>query len=389
MKKRDIHVVNRYFHPVSAGIETALMQILTHLDHEKYSITVHTTASTFNSHNTLSPEETIDGIRVKRYRSIKLAFIPSISYNQVDVLVLTNFTLIPHVFILLNVAILKLLGLKQFQLIFFPCGGFTPDWKTISPLARSMKRIIHSLFGRPILNYCADLVLAISKWEKDELVTNGISGDRIRILPLGVEDYAFGPIDQPSVTDAAKKIVKKNTPYIVQVSRIHPIKNIETVIKALALVKQPLSYVVIGGVEQDDYLQELKALAERENISERVVFTNKLSTQDKYFLIDNSLCMVHMSRNESFGLSVYEGMSRGKIGIVGDNSALKEAIVEGRNGYLLKTSDYKGLAEKLTYLLSSKSTTERLTIEKNNKKDMQKFTWQNVAHLLESLMSSE
>lgn len=337
MKKRELHVVNRYFHPVSAGIETALIQILTHLDPEQYSVTVHTTANTFTEQNTLPREEIVHSIRVKRYHSVKRLFLPSVPYSQADILVLTNFTLVPHVFILLKTAFLKLFHAKHFQLIFFPCGGFTPDWQTISPVKRGLKKVIHDTFGRLVLNYCADHVLAISEWERTELINNGISDSRIRVLPLGVEDEAFGPIDQSDVTAATKQIVQKSTPYIVQVSRIHPIKNIETVIKALALVKKPLSYIVIGGTENDNYLQLIQSLAKRENVLDRVVFANKVPTTDKYFFIDNSLCMVHMSHNESFGLSVYEGMSRGKVCIAANNSALKEAVIDGRNGYLAFT----------------------------------------------------
>ncbi|MBI1863058.1 glycosyltransferase [Candidatus Microgenomates bacterium] len=363
----------------------ALEQILNHFDREKYAVTVHTTTNTLSHTNILSHNEQIGHVTVRRYTSPHNIFIPRVPYASAHSVIMTNFTLMPHIWVLVQVAFKKVTRTKRFGFYIFPCGGFTPNWKSMPRLQRAIKKFIHIAIGAPLIAYTADSVIAISSWEKRELSKNHIPAHAITVIPLGVEDEAFKPIDTP-VSSPIIELVKTHRPYVVQVSRIHPIKNIKTTIQALAQMNSLLSYIIVGAVEDENHLRELQDLINKLNLSNRVIFAGKLTTQEKYFVIDNSLCMVHMSYNESFGLSVYEGMSRGKICIAAHNSALEEAIKEEHNGYLFATTDSAGLASKLTELLSPNSSAVRRRIEQTNKGEMQRFTWANTANTLQKLI---
>ncbi|MEK7570862.1 MAG: glycosyltransferase family 4 protein [Patescibacteria group bacterium] len=381
-----LHVVNRYFFPVHAGIETALLQLLRHFDPKKYSITMHVSASTLSEQNILPLEDKKENILIKRYKTIKGFFLPKLSNNQMDAVCLTNFTLVPHLVIFCSIAVLKMIGMKRFKTVYFPCGGFTPDWKTFSPTKRFIKQLIHIVLGRRLINYTADSVIAISNWEKEELIKNSISPRLIHVIPLGVEDEAFLSMKTEHISQKTKDIVKKAKPYIIQVSRIHRIKNIDTTIRALSLMKNPFTYIIAGGIEDKSYFEELQTLIKEKKLTNNVIFAGRISIADKYYLIDHSIGMIHMSHNKSFGLSVYEGMSRGKICIAANNSALPEAVIDGKNGYLIETEDANTLAKKLTFLQTAKGRFETKRMEKNNKTEMKKYRWETVAANFKKLL---
>lgn len=386
MKPQNVRIVNRYYTPVKAGIEVALAQIFHYFDTRKSTITAYVSANTLSNANVLPLAETIDGVQVERYKTIAGAFLPTIPYEATDVLMLTNFTLMPHIIVFLTVAALQFMKKKHFKLVYFPCGGFTPNWHSFPRIQKTIKYTIHVLFGRILLNYSADRIIAISEWEKRQLVKNKINEKLVTVVPLAIEDYAFNSTKNAPISTAVKNIVDRHPGYILQVSRVHPIKNIETTIKALARMEHPIPYVIAGGVENAGYKEELQKLIQKNGLENMVIFAGKISTEDKYFLIDNSLCMVHMSYNEAFGLSVYEGMSRGKVCIAANNSALVEAVKNGVNGYLIGTTDDKTLAEKLTYLQQKSATSERKTIEAYNKTHMKAYTWKTTSQKIQNIM---
>lgn len=379
---KTVHIVNRYYLPVAAGIEVSLREMFRHLDPAEYAITMHVSDSTLSHANSLPPSERIENVTVHRYPAHGNAFFPRIPYRQTDVLILTNFTLIPNLPILMYTLLLKIIRAKRFKLIVFPYGGFTPAWITFSRPRRIIKKAIHALVGRLLINTAADRIIAISPWEQNELVKSGLAASRMRHVPLAVEEIAFSPIEAGRVSSTVKKITTEKKPYIVQLARIHPIKNIDTTIRALSLIKEPLSYVIAGDVEDRQYFESLQKLVKKYGLEKRVVFAGNLNSEDKYFLIDRSLCMVHMAHCESFGIAVYEGMSQGKVCIAANNTALNTAVSDGKNGYLIETNDYRALADRLAYLMSGKSASAMHTIEKTNRSEMREYTWKRSADLL-------
>jgi glycosyltransferase involved in cell wall biosynthesis len=379
MSLYKINFVNRYFFPVHAGIETMLLQMPRHFDPKKYFVTMHVSASTLSEQNILPLEAKKEHVSIKRYKTVKGLFLPKLSYNHLDALFLTNFTLVPHLFIFSSIVMRKMIGVKGFKTVFFPCGGFTPDWEIFSPTKRFIKQTIHIIIGRRLINYAADSVIAISNWEKAELIKNHIDSGLIHVIPLGVEDEAFLQFKTSKISQKTRNLVKAAKPYVIQVSRIHRIKNIDTTIRALALMKNPFTYIIAGGIEDKNYFEELQTLLREKKLTKNVIFAGRISIADKYYLIDHSVGMVHLSLNESFGLSVYEGMSRGKICIAANNSALPEAVVDGKNGYLIETEDANTLAKKLAYLQTEKGRVAMKKMEKNNKNQMKQYRWKNVA----------
>src|SRR3989344_482982 len=109
MKKLNIHVINKFFYPVTAGIETNLTEVYGRLARKGHHVTMHTSRNTLNRKNILLKNEVIGGVSVVRYEYTPYGFIPKLPAD-VDVISLHNFTISPNLFVMLWVALLKVLG---------------------------------------------------------------------------------------------------------------------------------------------------------------------------------------------------------------------------------------------------------------------------------------
>jgi len=150
-----------------------------------------------------------------------------------------------------------------------------------------------------------------------------------------------------------RQLVEQSGDYLLAIGRLAPIKNYHTVLRALALVKSPsLKLLIIGPIEDRDYLRYLEHLAKSLGLSDRLVLGGVVRGADKYYLIRHARAFLHLSRWESFCNSAYESMSQKTLTIVADNTALSSLVQDGVTGIKVKTFDYQALAKVLSSLSS-------------------------------------
>src|SRR3989338_3836763 len=123
-KKLKVDVVNRYYYPVVAGIETLLTNVYPHLACKGWDVNIHVSKNTLSQKKILKDEEEINKVKVKRYYLGLFGFSPKIDWQNTSIVNIFNFDVFPHVRILLYCLILKYLGMKKFTLILSPQGGF-------------------------------------------------------------------------------------------------------------------------------------------------------------------------------------------------------------------------------------------------------------------------
>lgn len=382
--KFRIDVINRYFYPVAAGIETCLLETYPRLLKKGWKVTIHTSKNTLNQKNYLSKTDTVRNIRVKRYPLGKFGFLPQIDWSNTDIISLNNFDIFPHFQILVYCLFLKLLGKKRFALILSPHGGFTPEWSTFSKIQTFIKRGYHYTLGVILINLVVDKIQAVSKWEKKEIISKRVEPSLISVIENGVEDEAFMDVEKKA-SNLIKRQVKSYGKYIVQVGRIHPIKNYETVLQALTKQPNDINFVIIGPIQDQNYKKYLDQLIQELNLGKRVFFTGVVRGVDKFYVLKKAQMMVHMAIWENFCNVVHEGMSQGLVCIVGDNSGLALKIRNGENGFLVKTTNYDKLAKRIAFVLDLKNKTMLDKIKENNRKDILEHSWAAVVNKIDNL----
>lgn len=390
MARKRVHVITKYFYPVAAGIETNILETYSVLA-RKWDITVHTTKDEYVSKNSLADTEELRGLTIKRYpfHSEFLGFKPDIDYKQADIVALHNFNIF-FLWFFLRTWWHRLTRVVHYKLIVTPHGGYNPEWRMFKQPLRFIKAAYHYTLGKVFLNHIVDRIRCVSEWEKLEMVKKGISAKKIFVISNGLENEAFVDVDKHA-SNKIKKYVQGLGEYIIQVGRIYPIKNYETVIRALPQVPG-IKYVIVGQVEKSkqyrDYQASLIQLASDLGVADRLVFAGVLRGVDKYYLMKHAAMMVHMAIWESYCNVVHEGLSQGLICIVADNTALPLLVKEGINGYTVGTYDHKKLAKRIEYVLKNKSSAKTRAMKKNNRNTGSDDSWHHVANKMFALYNT-
>lgn len=375
---KRVAVVVRYFWPVSGGTEMNIMETYSVLAQKNWEIEVHTSRDSLTQKNVFIPFERQRGLWIKRYAFGWFGFWPRIQWRKIDVLALHNFNILPFYLLLLYVLFLKVLGLKKFSLILVPHGGFVlynkhfPWWKRV---------VIGSLYygiGVHLINLLADGIRVVSQWEKDAVGKKGIHSHLVHVITNGTEAEAYLDVEKEASTAIREQVAHYGN-YIVQVGRIEPVKNYETVIRALKFLPDNVNYIIVGPVHDVKYKEYLNALIQKEKVSKRVIFAGVVVGIDKYYLLKHALLMVHMSRWESYGNAVHEGLSQGLVCIVSNVTGLPELVKDGISGYCVDPNDYKKLAKRINAVIKNRNSEELQIITERSRKGVLSRSWSDVA----------
>ncbi|KAI8557878.1 hypothetical protein RHMOL_Rhmol04G0045000 [Rhododendron molle] len=86
--------------------------------------------------------------------------------------------------------------------------------------------------------------------------------------------------------------------------------------------------------ENVEYLEELKSLAEREGVSQKVKFITSCSTAERNTLLSHCLCVLYTPKDEHFGIVPLEAMAAHKPVIACNSGGPVETIRNGLTGFL-------------------------------------------------------
>lgn len=387
MRTKNIHIIVKYFFPVTAGIETNILQSYSHMIDLGWKIIVHTTRDTLTQSNVLPEKDLVKGIEVIRYKSGIFGFFPKINLLSSDYLCLHNFNVFPHSYIMLASFILKVFNVKKFVLFLTPHGGFTPQWNMFPITIRTLKYLYHKFAGVFLINTTVDGIRAVSVWEQDELVKSGIPKTKIYLIKNGLEEIALIH-SLTKVSKNAKSAVTRLGKYIIDIGRIFPIKNYEAVISVLPNLPSDIKLLLVGPVEDQAYKESLLSLANRIGVSDRLIFYGEAHGQDKYYLLRHAQAFVHLAHWESFCNALNEAMSQQIFCIVGNTTALKYLVRDGVTGVTIDPTKIGELQSILTELFSSKKSQKIIRIFKNLRTNKVFTSWSDVAKILDSVFIS-
>jgi len=169
----------------------------------------------------------------------------------------------------------------------------------------------------------ADLVVANSYAGGDDLARRGYPGDRLRIVPNGIDTERFSPDPASGRRVRAEWGIDQGTVLVGTVARLKPEKGIPLFLEAAALVvlrDERVRFVVVGGGDAE-YRATLEAQGERLGIASRLLWAG---ARDDMPAVYNALdLLVLSSPNEGTSNAVLEAMACGISVVatdVGDNA---------------------------------------------------------------------
>jgi glycosyltransferase involved in cell wall biosynthesis len=261
-----------------------------------------------------------------------------------------------------------------------PLGMFGPK------LRSKQKKHLYSYFIGGGLFRGAEVVIATSETERQELIEGGIVEEKIVVRRDGLNLSEFQSL--PAQGSFRKKLgITEQQPLVLFLGRLSFIKGLDVLVQAFSQVRSDAKLVIAGPDDRDGSIATVCRLIQDLNLSERVILSGPLYEIEKLeALVDADIC-VSPSRYESFGISAAESVACGTPVLVTDKCGIAP-LVEGLAG-IVSSRDVKGIAAGLTLMLSDKALLERL--RKGCEGVARNLSWDEPAkateHLYNSLMT--
>jgi glycosyltransferase involved in cell wall biosynthesis len=211
------------------------------------------------------------------------------------------------------------------------------------------KWIFDHLFARRLIDD-ARLLLAVSDAEKAQLVRLGVADARIAVVPNPV---AVADVPAPATRgDFRRRLGLDWDELVVFLGKLTPRKGVDVLLQAFARLQRKSAGLIIAGNDMGTG-GELRRLAQRLSLQDRVRFTGLVRGGDRYRLLGDADVLAYPSRDEAFGLVPLEALSCGTPVIVGDDSGCAEVVTRTGGGKLVRFGDSKMLATAMSDILES------------------------------------
>ncbi len=163
---------------------------------------------------------------------------------------------------------------------------------------------------------------------------------------------------------------------IVFIGRIVKAKGVEDAIFAFKAIhdKLPMYKLKITGRGNKHYTQKLKSLSKTLGLETSVQFTDYISENKKIALLQKSKITLIPSIREGWGIVATESNALCSVPIAYNIPGLKDAILNGQTGLLVKRNPNK-LAEATIALLKNDLLWN--TLAKNGYENSKKYNWNN------------
>ena len=200
----------------------------------------------------------------------------------------------------------------------------------------------------------ADAVICVSNSIKEYIQKHYQTNEnKITVIPRGIDLELFNPksIDETFIKNFKKEFNLNDKFIVSSVGRVTQLKDYETFIKAIMLVKKEIPNIVgliVGGVRSDkeDYLNSLKNLIKELNLEENIIFTGSQSKIEQIYALSDVL-ISSSKKPESFGRAVAEAICMNKPVIATNHGGVKDIIIENVNGFFFEVGDDKELANNI------------------------------------------
>ena len=211
-----------------------------------------------------------------------------------------------------------------------------------------------------------DLVICVSNEIKKYVLENyDIAKEKLRVVFRGVdlEKFNLEKLNKEFILRFKKENLLQMRLIVTSIGRITPLKDFETFIKAIALIKKskPVAGIIVGKREKEEYFKKLQALVEKLGLKKDIFFFDSVySLPELYYLSD--VVVSSSKKPESFGRSIVEAMAMNTPVVASNHGGALDIIKKGY-GELFEIGNSKELASKI--LSVEKNSNLRDYVKKN------------------------
>jgi glycosyltransferase involved in cell wall biosynthesis len=186
--------------------------------------------------------------------------------------------------------------------------------------------------------------IALSDEIRAELRDAGVPPERIRLVPNGVDAAKYRPASSKEQAQLRSALGMRSGSCAVFVGRLHPVKNLPTLLRAIALTSDIDLAVVGDGTERS----ALENLARELGIDGRVQFVGASERVDDYLRAADAFVLPSIAEGMSNALA--EAMACGLACVASSSAAGVRGLFEGGRGVTADPNDARSWADALTEL---------------------------------------
>ncbi len=227
-------------------------------------------------------------------------------------------------------------------------------------------------------------IITPSTHSKSEIVKYmKLNANNVEVVPYGV-DPVFQALSEETVEVYLKDNFQIDFPYLLYVGNLTLRKNVESCLKAFALIKDqfPEHRLLLVG-PSTFRASNLEPLLDSLNIRERIIMTGPLSIELPY-IYNGADVFLFPSLYEGFGLPPLEAMACGTPVVTSTTTSLPEVV--GDAGLLVDPLNVEQLAEAIRTLLNDTTLRQELTAKGLAR--AKTFTWQAAVKRVMEIYSS-
>ncbi len=261
------------------------------------------------------------------------------------------------------------------------------------PEIASPKARLYDLFVSKWVARRAEIIFTISEFVKDDIKEFlGVKRDKI-INIRAAAGNAYQPPSNKDLQSLALKVLKKHQiakPFFVYLGNFRPHKNLRTLLRALARMKnedlpageagsriRDVKLVLIGDVDAKGRGQDSKnllKLLEGLKLQNGVILAGRIEDdREVAAILNEAVALVHPSFHEGFGLTVLEAMSCGCLVIAANTTSIPEVV--GEAGILVDPHKVDELVKTMETVLAG----GRQELIEEGLEQAKKFSWQKTA----------
>lgn len=240
----------------------------------------------------------------------------------------------------------------------------TPD--AIRPLVRWYRQK-----GYPHTARIADAIIINSESLRAEVDRYlDVDPAKLHLIPEAVDHDLFRPGDPEESRARIAERYGVRGPFLLFVSSLWPYKNCDGLLNGFARAALPDHRLVVVGPGRDAaYVADLRGLADRLGVAERVDWVGGVPLEETVHFYRAASAFAYPSHNETFGLPILEAMATGCPVVTSDRSAMPETA--GGAALLVDPDDPDSIATALEEACGA----EAVLLRKLGLERARSFTW--------------
>ncbi len=218
----------------------------------------------------------------------------------------------------------------------------------------------------------ADVVIGASKFTVDSLLSDGVSAQKIKLLPLGF-DIDHIPFNVNGIAAGGRPLK------ILYAGKITQRKGIKYLLEAVQMMGKAVELHLIGGIQGDGHaLKRYKG---------SYIHHPAVSQQELFRRYQEYDVFVLPTLFEGFGLVILEAMAAGLPVITTPHSIGPDLIVQDKNGYIVPIRDVEAIKAALECILK-KDPEALLEMKIQARKAAEHMDWLQYSVSLESVLKT-